>query len=175
MSLKVSSEVDLRSLRRDLKTLRQLEPDYRKTVPDRMKAAAQPMLAAAKAAVPADAPTSGWSTSTTSRMGWRPARIRQRMVLRFRTSGFKAAAKPNDVVLRMVAKGAAMSVFDMAKHSHRPNTVRWVSTLNTRYGSPSRVMWRTAEQYLPAVRYEVARVMAEISHRADSAIRRNTP
>lgn len=175
MTLRVSTEVDLRSLKRDLKTLRELEPAYRKTVPGRMKAAAEPMLTAAKAKVPSDPPSSGWSTSTQSRTGWRPARIRQRMVLKFRTSGFKASANPNDVILRMVAKGAPMSIFDMAKNSQTPRTAQWIAGLNTRYGLPSRVMWRTAEQYLPRVQFEVAKVMDEISHRADAAIRRNTP
>jgi len=173
MTVRVSTEVDLRALKKDLRTLRELEPVYRKTVPNRMKAAAEPMLTAAKSKVPTDPPSSGWSTSTQARTGWRPARIRQRMVLKFRTSGFKASAKPNDVVLRMVAKGAPMSIFDMAKNSNRPNTAQWIAGLNTRYGTPSRVMWRTAEQYLPQVKREVAQVMDEISHRADAAIRRN--
>jgi 1-acyl-sn-glycerol-3-phosphate acyltransferase len=96
-------------------------------------------------------------------------------VLKFRTSGFRAAANANDVILRMVAKGAALSIADMAKtrRSTTRNTEPWLRALTLRYGSPSRFVWATAERYLPSIQREVARTMDEISREAQAAIRRN--
>jgi hypothetical protein len=173
MSFDGTIDLDLNKFRRDLRTLKNLAPEYRKEVAPRLKAAALPMLQATKAAVPTKPPTRGWPTGKDTRFAWNATKIRQQMVLQFRAAGFRK--RQEDTILRMYSRNAAFQVFDLAARSHRyfPNTQPWINSMTLKFGRPSRIMWATAERYIPNINRQLLGLMLEIERRAQAEIRRN--
>lgn len=173
MSFDGQMDIDLNKFRRDLRVLKRLAPEYRREVAPRLKSAALPMLMATKAAVPSGPPTRGWPTSKNARFTWSTSRIRQQMVLQFRSAGFRK--RQEDTVLRLYSKNAAMQIFDLAQRSRRykPNTQPWINSMTLKYGRASRVMWATAERFIPQINRELLGLMLEIERRASYEITRN--
>lgn len=165
----------------DKKTRRQITRDF--------AAIAKPMVDEAKRLLPGDAPMSGWKRAynvggydkklarmargveswalerTTALLPW-DANAERRSIKAF-TSGSKKKA----AVFGMRWNDVTATLFDMSGHSTTPQGAQMVQTLGSRYGSPSRIMWKAYEMQSAEIQDQIKQLVERIINESSYALR----
>jgi hypothetical protein len=150
------AKIQVYGVREVIAELRKVAPELRKETIAAMKLAGQPMQQTARALTPASPPISGMA-----RAGGRiPAYSRKAVTgITIRYGGKYSRNSDSWTFLKMQQKDIAGSVFDMAGRRNPGSDLG--QALSSRYGDPSRAMWRAAEVHLPAVQRAVLKAVNE--------------
>jgi hypothetical protein len=141
-------------VRETIAILRQVDTELRKETVKAMRVAAQPLQAGARGLTPATPPLSGMA-----RAGGSVQAYSRRAVtgITIRYGGKFSRSSQTWPLLRLQQKDPAGSVFDMAGRRNPSSSL--AQNLTSRYGAPSRAMWRAADANLIAVQEGVRRAV----------------
>jgi hypothetical protein len=174
----------------DKKTRRQITRDFAEI--------AKPMVQEAKRLLPGDAPMSGWEraynvggreralANKASRYA-RGARVREAVttayddptsLLPWSTSketrsikAFTSGSKKKAAVFGMKWNSRTATLFDMAGKSTTPQGAQMINTLSSRYGNPSRTMWKAYELSSSDVQEQLRKLVEKIMNESSYALR----
>lgn len=170
----INSKIEVTGIKEALAELNTLDKRFRRGVTSRYKTIVAPMVSDAKALVPKRAPMSGFERN------WQPTGAAGRRtntpILPWTGSEaqsikpFLSGKRPKTfggITRNLTAFGIRWSdksavLFDAAGSSKTNAGAQMVSTLGSRYGSPSRAMWRAYQQAGPDVQNDVVELVEDI-------------
>lgn len=139
------ARIEVIGVREVVAQLKDLDPTLRKESIKAMKTAAKPMQDAARALVPASAPLSGMARAWKNKLPWTRKAVTGITV---RYGGKYSKSTTSWPLISLQQKDPAGSIFDMAG---RATSNPLGNALTSRYGAPSRAMWRAAEANITSV------------------------
>jgi len=173
----------------DKKTRRQITKDFAEI--------AKPMVQEAKRLLPGDAPMSGWkraynvggrerSLANKAARYARGARVREAVttandeatsLLPWSTSqetrsikAFTSGSKKKAAVFGMKWNSRTATLFDMAGKSTTPQGAQMINVLSSRYGNPSRTMWKAYELSASDVQEKLRKLVEKIMNESSYAL-----
>lgn len=171
----INSTIEVVGVKEALATLQALDKRTRRQITRDFATIAKPMVETAQNMMPNKPPMSGWAREykPTGRYGrsgqpilpWE-AGAELRMVKAF-TSG----KRKNAAIFGMKWNSATARLFDMSGKSRTPQGAQMVSVLGSRYGSPSRIMWKAYEQASLDVQHELRQLVEKIMNESSMALR----
>lgn len=150
--------LEVTGVRETIAILRQVDSELRKETVKAMRTAAQPLQATARALTPATAPLSRMAKPGGTVQAYTRKAVSN---ITIRYGGKFSRSSQTWPLLRLQQKDPAGSVFDMAGRRNPSSTL--AQNLTSRYGTPSRAMWRAADQNLTAVQEGVKRAVEDAS------------
>jgi hypothetical protein len=171
----------------DKKTRRQITRDFAEI--------AKPMVMEAKRLLPGDAPMSGWKRAynvggrqkALARKAVATGRVREAVttandeatgLLPWSTSketrsikAFTSGSKKKAAVFGMKWNSQTATLFDMAGKSSTPQGAQMINVLSSRYGSPSRTMWKAYELSSSDVQDQMRKLVEKIMNESSYALR----
>lgn len=181
--------MEVQGVKESLAILNALDKKTRRQITRDFAAIAKPMVDEAKRLLPGDAPMSGWNRlykvggydkklarmargveswaleDPTALLPWN-FNAEQRSIKAF-TSGSKKKA----AVFGMRWNDRTATLFDMSGHSTTPQGAQMVQTLGSRYGSPSRIMWKAYEMQSAEIQDQIKRLVERIINESSYALR----
>lgn len=170
MSLNASIEVT--GVKDALRELNNLDKQARREVTRQFREIMQPTLRDAQSLLPGSAPMSGWERYWNPREGLQRASEGKGILPwasnnRRSIEAYVSGSRPKEIggVTRGLAafgvrwKGPNAVLFDMAQNSQTPQGRQMVETLQARFGSPSRVMWKAFERTDDQVNREIEKLI----------------
>jgi hypothetical protein len=149
--------IEVVGLKDALAQLNKIDKKLRRSITTDFKKIVDPVLVEARRNIPDDAPLSGMARSWTGKSGaelmhWESAKVNKN--LKAFTSGKKVRDAPGGFRQNLATfgirwGGPQATLFDMARKG------KLSSALQSRYGSPSRVIWRAYEAQDDLVEKEV--------------------
>lgn len=166
----VTVKVEVNGLKEALKDINKINPKLRKQFTKDFTAACQPLIDEARSNVPTAPPLSGMENNWKGKQLWtgREAKdIRAKIdTRRARARNLQKGVQYESMgVVKVVAKGRAMSIFDMAGSRDKPTGDRgrvFIDVLNQRFGKASRVMWPASELTLSKVQRNVEPIVDKV-------------
>jgi len=147
----------------DKKTRRQITKDFAEI--------AKPMVQEAKRLLPGDAPMSGWNRSYKYSTGTGNALLPWLGAAEARSvKAFTSGSKKKSAVFGMKWNSRAATLFDMAGKSSTPQGAQMINVLSSRYGSPSRTMWKAYEQSSSDVQEQLRKLVEKIMNESSYAL-----
>lgn len=146
--------VEVTGVREVIAELRKVDTELRKETVAAMKTAAQPLQSTARALTPSTPPLSRMANQGGSVQAYSRKAVTG---ITIRYGGKFSRASQTWPLLRLQQKDPAGSVFDMA--GRRNPSSQLAQNLTSRYGPPSRAMWRAADQNLATVQQGVAKAV----------------
>ena len=175
----------------DKKTRRQISRDFAEI--------SKPMVVEAKRMLPGDVPMSGWNRTwtvggTERNLARQAARLSNPNRGRMRNAAvstgpgyqllpyvptladksikaFTSGSKKQAAVFGMKWVGRRAALFDMSGQSTTPQGAQMVNTLTTRFGSPSRTMWKAYEAASTDVQDQMRKLVEKIMNESSYALR----
>jgi hypothetical protein len=148
----------------DKKTRRQITKDFAEI--------AKPMVVEAKRMLPGDAPMSGWNRSYRYNSGTGDALLPWLGSAEARSvKAFTSGSKKKAAVFGMKWNSRAATLFDMAGKSNTPQGAQMINVLTSRYGSPSRTMWKAYEAASSDVQDQMRKLVEKIMNESSYALR----
>ena len=142
-----TASIEVVGLKDALAQLNKIDKKLRRQITTDFKAIVDPVLVEARRNIPDDAPLSGMARSWTGKSGaelmhWESAKVNKN--LKAFTSGKKVREAPGGFKQNLATfgirwGGPQATLFDMARKG------RLSQSLQAKYGSPSRVIWRAYE------------------------------
>ena len=168
----LNASVEVTGVKEALRELNNLDKNARRQVTRRFREIMQPTLRDAQSLLPASAPMSGWNRYWNPREGLQRA-SEGKGVLPWATNNkrqieaYVSGSRPKEIggVTRGLAafgvrwKGPNAVLFDMAQNAKTPQGQQMVETLQARFGSPSRIMWKAYERTDDDVNREIAELI----------------
>jgi hypothetical protein len=162
--------IEVVGIKQALAELNTFDKKFRRGVTIRYRQIVQPMISDAKNLVPVKAPMSGFNRA------WTPRGARTGQVLPWDTYNkqeikpFVSGKRPKTFggyTRNLAAFGIRWGdrtavLFDASGQSSTPQGAQMISTLGSRYGSPSRAMWRAYEQSSRDIQNDVAELVEDI-------------
>ena len=146
------------------KTRRQITTDFAEI--------AKPMVQEAKRLLPGDAPMSGWNRSYKYSTGTGNALLPWLGAAEARSvKAFTSGSKKKSAVFGMKWNSRAATLFDMAGKSSTPQGAQMINVLSSRYGNPSRTMWKAYEQSASDVQEQLRKLVEKIMNESSYALR----
>lgn len=185
----LGATMEVQGVKESLAILNALDKKTRRQITRDFAAIAKPMVDEAKRLLPGDAPMSGWKRAynvggydkklarmargveswalerTTALLPW-DANAERRSIKAF-TSGSKKKA----AVFGMRWNDVTATLFDMSGHSTTPQGAQMVQTLGSRYGSPSRIMWKAYEMQSAEIQDQIKQLVERIINESSYALR----
>ena len=160
----VDFSLEVVGLKEALKELNQIDKKLRRQVTTDFKKIMAPVVDDAKSRIPDNAPLSGMSRSWTSKSGaelmaWDDTKVNKNL------KAFTSGKKVRDTGLGFVQNLAVFGVrwngpqvtqFDQGRKG------AMARQLGLRYGSPSRLLWRSYETKRPQVEQEIRNLVSEV-------------
>ena len=170
----------------DKKTRRQITRDFAEI--------AKPMVLEAKRLLPGDAPMSGWERAynvggrqkALARKAVFTGRVREAVtmandeatsLLPWSTSketrsikAFTSGSKKKAAVFGMKWNSRTATLFDMAGKSTTPQGAQMINVLSSRYGNPSRTMWKAYELSSSDVQEQLRKLVEKIMNESSYAL-----
>lgn len=195
----VGATLEVKGVKEALATLNQLDKATRRQITRDFATIAAPMVQEAKRLLPGDPPMSGWkrgySVGGAQRAAGRAAarysnpnrgRIRdfayrggeeatsllpwdanaERRSIKAFTSGSKKKA----AVFGMKWNDRTATLFDMSGKATTPQGEQMINVLSTRYGSPSRIMWKAYEMSANDVQKQLRELVEKIMNESSYAL-----
>lgn len=173
--------IDYSGLKDALKEIQKVDPALRRQITKDIKEAMSPLVSAIKDSIPSSAPLSGQAGPW--RTGWK-AESKNVVVKvdtrKARNRNLSQGAKFESVgVVKITAKGAALSMSDMAGRG--PNQTRNKNPLKARPSfakyltaslgrGPSRFMWARADDYIDEITRNVDKIVIEVMDQTNKRI-----
>lgn len=197
--MSLGATVEVKGVKEALATLNALDKATRRQITRDFATIAAPMVQEAKRLLPGDAPMSGWNRAynvggaeraavraaaryanpnrgrirdfayrgneeATSLLPWN-ANAERRSIKAF-TSGSKKKA----AVFGMKWNDRTATLFDMSGHSRTPQGEQMINTLSSRFGSPSRIMWKAYEMSAKDVQEQIRQLIEKIMNESSYAL-----
>lgn len=146
----------------DKKTRRQITRDFAEI--------AKPMVVEAKRLLPGDVPMSGWNRT------WKVGSTGYELLPYVPTladksiKAFTSGSKKQAAVFGMKWVGRRAALFDMSSQSTTPQGAQMVNTLTTRFGSPSRTMWKAYQTASTDVQEQMRKLVEKIMNESSYAL-----
>ena len=162
-------EIRATSIKEALRELNSIDKKLRKEITAEYQQIAQPMVSTARQMMPTDVPMSGWNRSWAPRQGqailprnWTRERTAIKPYVNSKRPSEYAGRVRNLAVFGMRWNSRAAVLFDMTGKSQSRAGAQMVSTLTSRFGAPSRVMWRAYEKADSQVMYELEKLVKKV-------------
>ena len=156
--------IEVVGLKEALAQLNKIDKKLRRQITTDFKAIVDPVLIEARRNIPDDAPLSGMARSWTGKSGaelmhWESAKVNKN--LKAFTSGKKIREAPGGFKQNLATfgirwGGPQATLFDMARKG------RLSQSLQSKYGSPSRVIWRAYEAQDQEVEKQVRELVNKV-------------
>jgi hypothetical protein len=156
--------IEVVGLKEALAQLNKIDKKLRRQITTDFKAIVDPVLIEARRNIPDDAPLSGMARSWTGKSGaelmhWESAKVNKN--LKAFTSGKKIREAPGGFKQNLATfgirwGGPQATLFDMARKG------RLSQSLQSKYGSPSRVIWRAYEAQDSEVEKQVRELVNKV-------------
>lgn len=172
MSVRVEP-LQVKGIKEALAELNTIDKRLRRSFTAEYKTIVQPMVAEAKHLVPVRAPMSGWNRKWTPRnqrrataSGVLPWGGNESRAIQPYLSG-KRPRTVGGTTRNLAAFGMRWTsqnavLFDAAGMANTPQGQQMIDVLGSRYGAPSRAMWRAYEQSGPDIQYEIRKLVEKI-------------
>lgn len=150
--------------------LGRIDKELAKAARARIKDAAGPLVQNARRFVPTGSPLSHWKAGRGD--GW-SATARSRITAKVAT---KAGRRSEIPLLRIVQNDKEGSIFDMAGRKSSGNTPQgraFITSLNRRYGSASRSMWRGVPTIISTVETNLQLAVKDLEEQLDRRLGRH--
>jgi hypothetical protein len=178
MAASVGIEYD--GLKQALREIGKVDPALRRQITKDIKSAVEPLVSAIKDSIPTTPPLSGQKGY--SRTSWKNEAKNVSVKVdtrKARKRNLQQGAQFESVgTVKIVAKGAALSMTDMAGRG--PNQTRnknplmarpnFADALTSKLRSPSRFMWARSDDYLSEMTARVDRIVQEVMNDANKRI-----
>lgn len=161
MSVKV--ELDVVGIASTLRALNKIDPELAKAARRQIKEAANPLVQNARRFVPSRAPLSGMANS--GRLQW-STRARSSIRAQQSVARRKVGRTRRIDLIKVVQSSASGAMFDMAGRAtagKTPAGINMIQVLNSRYGRPSRSMWRDNQAAARITEKKLLEAVAELS------------
>jgi hypothetical protein len=159
-----TASIEVVGLKDALAQLNKIDKKLRRQITTDFKAIVDPVLVQARRNIPDDAPLSGMARSWTGKSGaelmhWESAKVNKN--LKAFTSGKKVREAPGGFKQNLATfgirwGGPQATLFDMARKG------RLSQSLQAKYGSPSRVIWRAYEAQSSEVEKQVRELVNKV-------------
>jgi hypothetical protein len=159
-----TASIEVVGLKDALAQLNKIDKKLRRQITTDFKAIVDPVLVEARRNIPDDAPLSGMARSWTGKSGaelmhWESAKVNKN--LKAFTSGKKVREAPGGFKQNLATfgirwGGPQATLFDMARKG------RLSQSLQAKYGSPSRVIWRAYEAQSSEVEKQVRELVNKV-------------
>lgn len=156
--------IEVVGLKEALAQLNKIDKKLRRQITTDFKAIVDPVLIEARRNIPDDAPLSGMARSWTGKSGaelmhWESAKVNKN--LKAFTSGKKIREAPGGFKQNLATfgirwGGPQATLFDMARKG------KLSQSLQSKYGSPSRVIWRAYEAQSSEVEKQVRELVNKV-------------
>jgi hypothetical protein len=195
----VGATLEVKGVKEALATLNALDKATRRQITRDFAALAKPMVDDAKRLLPGDAPMTGWTRAYTvggfeknvARQTARLSNPNRGRVRNFAVSGgsgtdllpwnnnaelrsikaFTSGSRKKAAVFGMRWNSRTATLFDMAGKSTTPQGAQMINVLSSRYGSPSRVMWKAYESASADVQQKMRELVEKIMNESSYALR----
>lgn len=184
----VKSSIEVVGIKDALRELNAIDKRLRRRITTEFKQIMQPAIEDARRLIPARAPMSGWERNWEPQKGRRPYKTEQTDsdILpwfgndeRKNLVAFVSGKAPkvtgtytkNLATFGMRWKGRDAVLFDMTGDYRTPQGARMLRTLSSRYGAPSRVMWRAYQQAEPGIQAQVRDLVNRVMEYTNRKIR----
>jgi len=167
MSVSVSTEVY--GIKDAIKELKKIDPEYRKQLNKDAKAIAQPVTDAAKSAYPVQFLSGmkyGWAQKGRVKFPYDQGRAQKGVQVKVNTS------RKNQGTIVITQKDPAAALIDMAgkKGGSNARGVAMINNLQTKFGSPSRIMWPAYDAKAPQIEQNIADLVETIMEKVNRNI-----
>ena len=159
-----TASIEVVGLKDALAQLNKIDKKLRRQITTNFKAIVDPVLVEARRNIPDDAPLSGMARSWTGKSGaelmhWESAKVNKN--LKAFTSGKKVREAPGGFKQNLATfgirwGGPQATLFDMARKG------KLSQSLQAKYGSPSRVIWRAYEAQSNEVEKQVRELVNKV-------------
>ena len=185
----LGATMEVQGVKESLAILNALDKKTRRQITRDFAAIAKPMVDEAKRLLPGDAPMSGWNRAyNVGGLGKKQARMARGVVSfadedstallpwnanaeRRSIKAFTSGSKKKAAVFGMRWNDRTATLFDMAGHSTTPQGAQMVQTLGSRYGSPSRIMWKAYEMQSAEIQDQIKQLVERIINESSYALR----
>lgn len=173
--MSMTTSVEVVGVKEALRELNSIDKRARREITTRFRQIMQPAVGAAQSLLPTSAPLTGWERV------WNPQEGLQRgqtasSVLPWstgnkrRVEAYVSGSRPREMggVTRGLAafgmrwKGPQAVLFDMAQDYQTDQGAQMVAALNSKFGSPSRVMWKAWENTDDNVERQIAGLIEDV-------------
>lgn len=194
----VGATLEVKGVKEALAILNALDKSTRRQITRDFATIAAPMVQEAKRLLPGDAPMSGWNRAynvggrerALARQAARfanPNRGRVREFAVTASSGesllpwnanaerrsikaFTSGSKKKAAVFGMKWNDRTATLFDMSGHATTPRGEQMINVLSTRYGSPSRIMWKAYEMSANDIQEQLRQLVEKIMNESSYAL-----
>lgn len=195
----VGATLEVKGVKEALAILNALDKSTRRQITRDFATIAAPMVQEAKRLLPGDVPMSGWSRSynvggaerAASRAGARYANPNRGRVRDFAYRGnedatsllpwnanaerrsikaFTSGSKKKAAVFGMKWNDPTATLFDMSGKATTPQGEQMINVLSSRYGSPSRIMWKAYEMSAKDIQEQIRQLVEKIMNQSSYAL-----
>ena len=167
----MAATVDVRAtgIKEALRELNSIDKRLRKEITAEYQQIVQPMVSSARQLMPTQTPMSGWNRSWAPGgrgdvlpRNWTQERTKVKAYVNSKRPSSFGGRVQNLAVFGMRWNSRAAVLFDMSDKSRTRSGAQMVATLFTRFGAPSRVMWRAYEKADSQVQYELQKLVNKV-------------
>lgn len=167
----MAASIDIRAtgIKEALRELNSLDKTLRKQITTEYQQIVRPMVTEAKQMMPTEVPMSGWNRrwapggrQEVLPRSWNRERNQIKPYVNSKRPSEYAGRVRNLAVFGMRWNSRAAVLFDMTRYAETRSGAQMVSTLTSRFGAPSRVMWRAYEKADSQVQYELQKLVNKV-------------
>lgn len=184
----VGATLEVKGVKEALATLNALDKATRRQITRDFATIAAPMVQEAKRLLPGDAPMSGWNRGysvggyakkqarmargvvsfadedSTSLLPWNAGAERRSI------KAFTSGSKKKAAVFGMKWNDRTATLFDMSGKSMTPQGAQMINVLSSRFGSPSRIMWKAYQMSADDVQKQLRELVEKIMNESSYAL-----
>lgn len=194
----VEATLEVKGVKEALATLNALDKATRRQITRDFATIAAPMVQEAKRLLPGDAPMSGWKRAynvggrerALARQTARFANPNRGRIREFAVTGseaqgllpwnanaerrsikaFTSGSKKKAAVFGMKWNDRTATLFDMSGKSMTPQGAQMINVLSSRFGSPSRIMWKAYQMSADDVQKQLRELVEKIMNESSYAL-----
>ncbi len=184
----VGATLEVKGVKEALATLNALDKATRRQITRDFATIAAPMVQEAKRLLPGDAPMSGWNRGySVGGYGKKQARMARGVVSfanedatsllpwnanaeRRSIKAFTSGSKKKAAVFGMKWNDRTATLFDMSGKSMTPQGAQMINVLSSRFGSPSRIMWKAYQMSADDVQKQLRQLVEKIMNESSYAL-----